>query len=226
MSISGVFASKSKILPVAALPLAKSGANDEDWPILIAAKTMTENTLNEKKNSVVWHLQHQKSSWLNIVYKWNLQENFLIFSVAMCNQPGAKAENCSIYKVRNCLRNGKGESIDGCFTQGRPLKKKYVLKPYSKCLSNTGLWQIQSKTGLCFAVSGIQLVWVGSNCSLRVRHLCKSLPRYLNCSFLCHNKTFLSWYEWVLHSVWGLTEWFSKSYVNHVLRCTQIPDFN
>lgn len=49
MSISGVFASKFKILPVAALALAKSGANDEDWPILIAAKTITENTLNEKK---------------------------------------------------------------------------------------------------------------------------------------------------------------------------------
>lgn len=48
MSISGVFLSKSKILPVAALALAKSGAKDEDWPILMAAKIITENTLIKK----------------------------------------------------------------------------------------------------------------------------------------------------------------------------------
>lgn len=54
MSISGTFLSKFKILPVAALALAKSGANEEDWPILMAANTITENTLMVKNDESVF----------------------------------------------------------------------------------------------------------------------------------------------------------------------------
>lgn len=53
MSISGVFSSKFKILAVAALALATSGANDEDWPTLMAANTITEKTLMKKLISSV-----------------------------------------------------------------------------------------------------------------------------------------------------------------------------